>query len=41
MVGGPEIYVDGIEEAEEWKPPGNTINNDAFASGEELVDNCS
>jgi len=41
IVGSPEIYVDGVEETEEGEPPGNTINNDAFASGEELVDNRS
>ena len=41
IVGSPEIYVDGVEETKEWEPPGNTINNDTFAIGEELVDNCS
>jgi hypothetical protein len=41
MVGSPEIYVDGVEDAEEREPPGNTVDNNTFASGEKLVDDRS
>jgi len=41
MMGGPKIYVDGVEDAEEREPPGDTIDNDTFASGEELIDDRS
>ena len=39
MVGSPETDVDGVEDAEEWEPPGDAVNDDTLASGEELVDN--
>jgi len=41
MVGSPEIYVDSVEDAEEREPPWNTVDDDTFASGEELVDDRS
>jgi len=41
MVGSPEIYVNGVEDAEEREPPGNTIDDDTLASREELVDDRS
>lgn len=35
----PEVNVDGGQNTEEGKTPGDTINDDVFPSGEELVDN--
>lgn len=39
MVGSPEIDVDCVENAEEREPPGDAVNDDSLASGEELIDN--
>lgn len=41
MIGGPEVDIDGIEDAEEREPPGNAIDDYFFACREELVDDCA
>ena len=41
MIGGPEVDVDGVEDAKEREPPGNAINDCFFACWEELVDDCA
>jgi len=38
MICGPEVDVDGIENAEKRKPPRNAIDDGLFACWEELVD---
>lgn len=34
----PDVYVNGVENGEEWEAPSNTINNDVLAGIEELID---
>lgn len=41
VAGGPEIYVDGVNDAEEREVPGNAIDDDAFALGSKLVNDSS
>jgi hypothetical protein len=38
MICGPEIDVDGIEDAKKREPPGNAIDDGLLAVWEELVD---
>lgn len=38
MVASPEVNVDRVEDTEERKTPGDAVDNDALALGEELVD---
>lgn len=38
VVAGPQVDVYRVEDTEERKTPGDTVNDDAFAFGEELVD---
>jgi len=38
MVGSPEVDIDCIEDAEQGEAPWDTVDNGAFAAGEELVD---
>ena len=41
MLRSPKVYVDGIEYSEEWKSPGNSIDDYTFSLREELVDDGS
>lgn len=36
---GPEVDVDGVKDAEEREAPGDAVNDDLLAVGEELIDN--
>ena len=38
VVGGPEVDVDGVENAEEGKAPADAVNDDLLAALEERVD---
>lgn len=38
VVCGPEVDVDGVEDAEEREAPGNAVDDGLLAAGEELVD---
>ena len=38
VVASPKVDVDGIEHSEQGKAPGNSVDDDAFSVGEELVD---
>jgi len=38
MMASPKIDVDGIENSQKGETPRNTIDNDMFSLGEELVD---
>lgn len=38
MMTSPQVDVDCVENTEEGKTPGNAVDDDAFAFGEELVD---
>ena len=38
VVAGPEVDVDGVEDAEESKPPADAVNDDLLAALKELVD---
>lgn len=38
MLPAPHVDVDRIEYCQQWEPPGDAVDNDAFALGEELVD---
>ena len=38
VVAGPEVDVDGVEDAEEGKPPADAVNDDLLAALKELVD---
>jgi len=37
-MGGKEVNVEGVEDDEKGKAPGNTINDDSFSLREELID---
>lgn len=39
MVCGPEVDVNGTQDTEKGKAPGDAVNNDLLAGGKELVDN--
>lgn len=41
MMAGPEIDVDGVQNGQERETPGDAVNDDALACGEELVDDGS
>jgi hypothetical protein len=41
VIGGPQVDIDGIEDAEEREPPGNAIDDCFVACREELVDDCA
>jgi len=38
VLGGPQIHVYSVENGKEGKPPGNSVDDDTFALGEELID---
>ena len=38
VVAGPEVDVDGVEDAEEGKAPADAVNDDLLAALEERVD---
>lgn len=38
VLGGPQIHVYSVENSEERKSPGNSVNDNTFAMGEELID---
>ena len=38
-VVGPKIDVDGVEATKKRQAPGDSVNDDSFSVGEELVDN--
>lgn len=41
VVGPPKVDVDGVQNSQEREAPGNRIDNDMLAIGEELVDDSS
>jgi hypothetical protein len=38
VVVGPQVDVDAVQNAKERETPGNSVNNDRFAVGPELID---
>jgi len=38
VVSGPKVNVDSIQDAEQWKPPRDTVDDDTLSVGEELID---
>jgi len=41
MVVRPDVDVDGVEDGQQGEPPGDAVDDDALAGGEELVDDIS
>jgi len=41
VLRSPKIHIDGIEYSEEWKSPGDPINDYTFSLREELIDDCT
>jgi hypothetical protein len=41
VVGGPEVDIDGVEDAEEREAPGDAVDDGLLAVGEELVNDGS
>ena len=41
IVHGPEIDVSSTEDSEKGKAPGDVVNHDLLAAGEELINNCA